>query len=121
MIKTFPQRELRQIQLAQQHRSGGLQPRHHHGIGIRHIIPSQRRAVSSANPGGIELVFNRHRNAVQRPQIPPGGDLGLGRPRRPQCLVAADRDVRIKPPVKAFNSLQKRFGGRHRRNLPRPD
>ena len=121
MMKTLAKGELRQVELSQQDGTGFLQLRHYHGVPGWHVLPFQRRAVGGANPGGVELVLHRHRNAVQRPQVAPGGNLPLRHCCCLSRLISAHGDVGVQPTVNPPDAFQVRFGGLDRRDISRLD
>ena len=75
----------------------------HGAIPFRDEVVKKPRPGSGANPGGVEQVFQPHRDAVQRPPIPAGLNLRL-------------RPLRRGPGVfrqQGNKGVQNRFGGRN--------
>ena len=58
-------------------------------VGVGHAIAKRLGALRRRDARGVEQVLHAIRNAVQRTAVPARGDLGVGRARLPQRVVAA--------------------------------
>ena len=118
MMKSVAAGKLAHIQLAQQDSPGRFQLGDHGGIPVGDMVGQDGGAAGGGDALGVQLVFHRHRDAVQRPPIVAGGDFpfrflggGLG-------FGPANGDVGMELPVHPVNALQVGGGGFHRGNFP---
>ena len=110
VIVQHPQRNFVQVQLAQYNRARRLQLLHHHRIGGWHIIRKEFRAERRPHARCLVQVFERHRNAVQRPAQSSRLQVGLGSGGSLQRLFAHDGDIGVQARVQRRDSLQIKAG-----------
>ena len=67
IVRGDPVGQLVQRGLAEQHGAGGLQPLHHGGVVIRHVVRKELRAARGADAPGAKHVLDCHGDAMQRP------------------------------------------------------
>ena len=79
------------LQLAQDHRAVGLEPRHHGGVLGRHVVAMDRHAGGGGNARGVAQILHRNRHAVQWPAPLACGDLAVGARGVGQGLLAGRR------------------------------
>ena len=106
-------------ELAHENPTGGDQPRRGGGIRIRNTVFRRPGMPGGPNTRGIVNVLEPERNAMQRTQIPAGGNLLLRLAGCRQCLFRRYCQERVKLRVERFDPGQKRLGQRHRRQQPR--
>ena len=77
-----------QIELAEQDRARLLEPPRDLGVGVRHALLEEPAGAGRAHAGGVDVVLERDRDAVQRaaPLAAPG--FRLHRPGVGERLVA---------------------------------
>ena len=109
-------RELVQIELAEQDRARVLQSARDFGIFGRNAVLEQLARAGGANAGGVDVVLERDRNAVQRPAPLPTLLLGLHLPRRGERLFGDDGDEGVQLRVVLVDSLQARLRQLDRRD-----
>ncbi len=112
--------ELMQIVLAHNHRTGLPQPSHNFRIFSRNTVLKHRAGSGSACARGIDQVFQRDRNPVQRPAPHPTHDLSLCRPRLRQSRLASNGDKSIQHGVELLDSIQASPSQFNRRNFLAP-
>ena len=104
------------IELAQQHGAGFPQPRHYGGVLVGHILRQDGGAVGGDDAGGIELVLDGDRHAVQGAAAVAGGDFGVGAAGVGAGPVGGYGDIGSVVAVQPGDAFQVGFGslqGRH--------
>ena len=102
------QRELREVQLAQEDAAGGGEAGHDGRVVVGHVVGQDARARRGAHAARVELVLHRERDAVQRPERDAARDVVLRVSRGRQRRLAADRDVGAQAAVQPVDPLQVR-------------
>ena len=67
-----------QIEFADQHRTAVIEAPDDGGVGWGHAIAEEIGAEGGADAGGIEYIFECEGDAVQRPAIAAGTQVGVG-------------------------------------------
>ena len=101
--------------LAEEDAAAGLEARRNRGVAHRHMVRQQARLAGRPDAGGLENVFQAVRNALHRPLVDPGHEVGLRRPRIGDCALGRDEDEGAQVAVAGFDAIQtglRHFNGR---------
>ena len=116
-----PPRELVHVGLADEDRTRPAQAFCNAGVGIGQPVAEHLAARSRARAAQRDVVFQRDRDAVQRPQVVTGGDHDFGGFRDLQRLFLEDRDVGAQHVVGRAYAQHRRSHQIDRRDLTRAD
>ena len=87
--------ELVHVELAEEHRARVAQLAHALGVLARDAVRVHRARRRRQNPGRVDVVLQRERNAVQRPAPLAARELGFERARLRERLLGEHRDVGV--------------------------
>ena len=121
VVKVFPGGavgKLMHIQLAQQDGPGLLKAGGHGAIPLREEVVKKPRPGGGANPGGVEQVFQPHRDAVQRPPVLAGLDLRFGPLGRGPGVFRQQGNKGVENRLGIRNAGQMGVNDFHRGNFP---
>ena len=113
-------RDLVQVELAEDHRSGVPQATDDLGILGGHAIGKHRAAASRADAGDVDQILHCDRDAVKRPAIVAALQLGRGHARLLQREIGGDRDERAEHGIRARDPVEATLRHFDRRQ-PRPE
>ena len=113
--------ELGQVGLAQQDGARFLQFRNGRGVLVGEEVGHQPRADGGADAPRPDLVLDRHRDAVHRAEVVPGGDGPLRFLSGGHGLAAADGQVGVELEVQAVDAVKVGGCSLHGRHFPLPN
>ena len=110
--------ELAHIQLAQEDGPGGFQFGDDGGIPVGDVVGQDGGAAGGGDAPAVQLVFDGHGDAVERPAIVAGGQFPLGGLSGGLGLLPANGDVGMELAVHPVNALQVGVRSLDRGNFP---
>ncbi len=112
--------ELVHVRLAEEDRSRARELRGNVAVLVRHEIAENLRTRRRPDAARREVVFERNRNAVERPAPTPAAKLALRGPRLATGRVGKNRQESIDGRIPPLDLRERRVHKLHRRNLAPP-
>ena len=109
--------ELDKARLAEQHRPRLPQPAGAGRVPGRHLVPEQQRSPRSRQPGNVDEVLDRQRDAVEGADVVPALDRGLRGAGGRQGAVGGDAEVGVELLVAAADAVEVVLGDLDRGEL----
>src|SRR5688572_20399770 len=89
------EREFVQVQFAEDHHPGPLQPQDDLGVLLGHAILEDAAGGRRQYASSVDVVLERDRDAMERPARPAAPELALDLTGRSQRLLTRDGDKRV--------------------------
>lgn len=100
------------VELPQQNGSRLSQSANDESVFLRNSIRKNGAPTGGPDPSGVDQVFQRNGNPVERPAVASGEDFFLGRARLLCRLPGGDCDECVESWIQTLNALQARLGQR---------
>ena len=99
----------RQVRLAEDDGAGRAQPGDRHGVDLRNVAAQFGCAGGRAHPDGLKGVLDRHRDAVERAQVPAVGQCPVRGVRLPAGPLDVERDNGVERRVQTIDAVEEEF------------
>src|SRR5688572_33409206 len=100
------EREFVQVQFAEDHRPGPLQPENDLGVLLGHAILEDAAGGCRQNASGVDVVLERDRDAMEWPARPAPPEFSLDLTGRSERLLAHDGDERVDRAIVSLDPRQ---------------